>query len=105
MLMVIGCSTETVPTDIMDEPQMVEFLMDLHLSEAAVQDLRLKPDSANVVFATVEKYLYKKHKITDSLFYNSYNYYLDHPVILEEIYSAVIDSLTLREVLLRESDD
>ena len=105
ILVVISCSSETAENDVMDESQMVEFLIDLHLSEAAVQDLRLKPDSAKVVFTTVEKYLFKKHNIGDSTFIRSYNYYLERPDRLEEIYNAVIDSLSLRQVLHRESGE
>ena len=105
MLMVVGCSSKSEEVGIMNEPEMVEFLIDLHLSEAAVQDIRLKPDSTEVVFAAREKYLLKKHNITDSIFIKSYSYYLEHPDILEEIYTAVIDSLSLRQVLVRESEE
>ena len=87
----------------MGKEQMVDFLIDVHLAEAGVQDLRLKKDSAAVVFAAQEKLLFKKHGITDSLYITSYNFYIEHPADLEEIYAAVIDSLSLRQVLLRES--
>lgn len=103
MSMVIACSSNSGKGDIMDQQQMVDFLIDLHLSEAGVQDLRLKKDSAAVVFAAQEKLLYKKHQISDTLFINSYGYYIENPELLEEIYTAVIDSLSLRQVLLRES--
>ena len=105
LLMVIGCSSDQASIKVMSEPQMVDFLIDLHLAEGGIQDLRLKKDSAAVVFAAQEKLLFKRHDITDSVFIKSYNYYLEHPGQLEKIYSAVIDSLSLRQVLLKESGE
>ena len=89
----------------MTEHDMINYLIDLHIAEAAVQNLRLKVDSAKVVFAAKEKLLLKHHHITDSVFINSYNYYLQNPVKLEEIYGAVVDSISLRQSLLAKPDD
>ena len=82
---------------------MTNYLIDLHIAEAAVQNLRLKGDTSMVVFAVKEKQLLLEHNITDSIFINSYNYYLANPIILEEIYSAVVDSISLRQSLLKEA--
>ncbi len=97
----MACHHNDLPEDIMPPEQMISYLVDLHLAEASVQNLRLKRDSAKVIFAAREKYLLKEHQITDSLFIKSYNYYLRHPDKLEEIYGAVVDSLSLRESLLK----
>ena len=105
MLMVLACSSKQGVTDIMGEEAMTEFLIDLHMAEAGVQDLRLNKDSALVVFSAKEKLLFRKHNITDSIFISSYNYYLDHPEKLELIYSTIIDSLSLKQVLHRESSE
>lgn len=102
MLMAIACSTDKVPKSVMNEDQMINYLVDLHINESAVQNLRLKTDSAEVVFAVVEKQLMRDHNITDSLFINSYNYYLKNPEKLEYIYAAVVDSISLKQSLLVE---
>ncbi len=103
ILLAPACKSEAPPEWVMSEEQMINYLIDLHLSEAAVQNLRLKSDSARVVFAVQEKYLLKKHNLTDSVFLKSYGYYLDHSEKLEEIYGAVVDSISLRQSLLKEA--
>ena len=104
ILVVLSCSQSSSPDGVMDESAMINYLIDLHLAEAAVQDLRLKKDSAEIVFAAQEKLLLKTHHITDSMFVKSYTYYLERPEEFEAIYSAIVDSLSLRQVLLREDD-
>lgn len=103
MLMAVACSSNDSPKGILGSEKMVDILIDIHLAEAGVQDMRLDRDSATVFFAAQEKYIFKKHNVTDSDFLRSYNFYIEHPAQLEDIYSAVIDTLSLRQVLLRES--
>lgn len=104
MLMAVACSSDRLPESVMTEEQMIKYLVDLHITESSVQNLRLKADSAKVVFATREKYLLKEHEITDSIFIKSYNYYLNNPERLESIYSAVVDSISLKQSLLSDSE-
>jgi len=100
--MAISCSSEKPPEMVMGEEEMINYLIDLHLAEASIQNIRLQSDSAKIVFAAKEKFLFKTHNITDSIFVLSYNYYLQRPIKLEEIYGAVIDSISLRQSLLKE---
>jgi len=103
IILLAGCKADAPPEWVMSEEEMINYLIDLHLSEAAVQNLRLKSDSARVVFAVREKYILKKHQLTDSVFLKSYSYYLKHSEKLEEIYGAVVDSISLRQSLLKEA--
>jgi Domain of unknown function (DUF4296) len=103
ILMAVGCLPGRAPNSLMDESEMVGYLIDLHIAEASVQNLRLDKDSAMIVFAAREKLLLLEHNITDSVFIHSYNYYLDHPEKLEEIYSTVVDSISLRQSLVNEA--
>jgi len=41
--------------------------------------------------------VFEKVGITDSVFRKSLNFYIDHPDVLEGIYTSLIDSLNLRE--------
>ncbi len=81
----------------MNEPEMVSYLIELHIAEAQVQNLRLKKDSSEAVFKIYEKYLLAKNGLSDSLFISSYNYYLQEPEILERIYETVVDSISVRK--------
>ena len=102
--MAIACSTNDTPKDLIEQEIMVDIMIDIHLAEAGIQDLRLRKDSAVKVFAAQEKYIFKKYGVSDSSFLRSYNFYLENPEMMEEMYTAVIDSLSLKQVLLRESD-
>jgi hypothetical protein len=103
ILVAVSCGSDTPSETIMGEEEMVNFLIDLHIAQASVQNLRLKADSAKTVFKVENKFLLAKHNITDSVFINSYNYYLANPEDLERIYSAVVDSISLRQSLLNEA--
>jgi hypothetical protein len=103
--MATSCGQERLPKEVLGEEEMISFLIDLHLAEAGVQNLRLKADSSKEVFSVENKYLLMKHNITDSLFLNSYNYYLANPNKLEIIYSAVVDSISLRQSLINKPKD
>ena len=102
--MVVACSSDRVPEYVMTEEQMINYLIELHITESAVQNLRLKNDSAAVVFRVVEKRLLKEHNISDSTFIKSYNFYLKNPEKLESIYTAVVDSISLRQSLIIDSE-
>ena len=62
ILVAVSCSSDRPSNSLMDEHDMINYLIDLHLAEAAVQNLRLKGDSAKVVFAAKEKYLLSRQQ-------------------------------------------
>jgi len=78
---------------------MASFLVDLYILEAKVQNLKISKDSSKVIFNIYEKKLYEKHKFNDSLYRVSFEYYMQDPKGLTDIYSIVVDSLSLRERL------
>ena len=95
MLTAVACQQGSNET-VMSKEDMASYLINLHIAEAEVQNLRLKRDSAEVAFDIYENYLSEKNGISDTLFINSYNYYLRHPKELEEIYAVVVDSISVR---------
>ncbi len=90
---------------MMSEEEMVVFLLELHTIQSKVQNLRLPMDSSELLFLTLEKDLLNEHQVRDTTFYESYSWYLDHPDIMFDIYGAVIDSLTLRNSLVRKAKE
>ena len=105
ILAVVSCKKEEkLPEGYMDQSQMVAFLIDLHTAQGAVQNLKLKPDSSAFLFNAFEKKLLNDHNVADSIFYLSYSWYLNHPTEMHDIYTAVVDTLSLRESLARRTD-
>ena len=88
----------TPPQPLMSRPQLVSVLADLHLLEARVEAARLSPDSARALYLQQQKSLLWRREVSDSLFHQSYRYYAAHGKDLDEIYTAVLDTLALRQV-------
>jgi hypothetical protein len=97
-VVMFGCiPKDKPPENIMSKEQMVSFLIDLHLIEAKISISRFPNDSVKVIFPEIEEELFRKHHISDSIYFRSYQYYLNDMFEMEEIYTAVVDSLSLRE--------
>lgn len=79
--------------------QVAVFLKDLYMLETKVKELKLSKDSAKVVFAYYEKNLLEQHNMSDSLYRESFKYYIDDIKGLTRIYEIIADSLSLEERL------
>ena len=102
---VLSCTEkDQLPDGYLTDKEMVEFLIDLHITQSKVQNLRLSNDSAELLFMILEKDLLEQYEIKDTLFYNSYSWYLDRPEMMHNIYTSVVDTLTLRQSLLRAGE-
>ncbi len=102
----ISCSKhDELPDGYLSEQDMIGFLIDLHVLQAQIQNLRLPNDSAEFTFMVIEKEMFDEYGYRDSLFYDSYSWYLEHPEQMHSIYTAVVDSLTLRQSLIRKSNE
>lgn len=82
------------PNLLLSEKQMVEVLSDFQLAEAAVnqraglrQDIRAKQRQ---VYAEA---ILQKHSLQPQLFWDSYNYYITQPEILDTIYAQTLKIL------------
>lgn len=76
---------------------MVEIMEDLYIAEEKVNYLALSRDSAVEVAALMENKVFEKAAISDSLFRKSFDYYMERPREMELIYTALVDSLQLKE--------
>ena len=88
------------PAELLPKEQLIPLLVDLHVLEARVETSRLSPDSARALFQSEKKSLLWYHEVSDSVFERSYRYYGVHGKDLNDIYGAVIDTLTQREARL-----
>jgi hypothetical protein len=87
------------PTPLLSKPEVASLLIRFHVLEARVESSRLAPDSARALFLQQRRQILRHYKLAeaDSAFERSYHYYSIHGKDLDEIYAAVIDSLTARE--------
>lgn len=95
---VFSCSKkEKVPEGILAKEEMVKTIQEVLLAEEKVNRLRLSTDSSKKVFTAMRGKVFEKTGVPDSVFNSSMSYYMDHPRELEQIYTALVDSLNLKE--------
>ena len=93
------------PDDLLSQPQMVSFLIDMHLLEAKMSYIGTRDsDSLNLLFNNYEHHLMEKHGIDETTYQQSYTYYLDHMGQLKEIYDTVVDSISVLNSLEKKQD-
>lgn len=92
-----------VPQPLLPKNKMVAMLIEVHLNESRVDAAALPPDSARAAFNQLQRRLLARYQVTDTIFQRSYRYYAIHDKDLDDIYGAVIDSLTAREAKLGAS--
>jgi hypothetical protein len=83
----------TPPAKLLPREQMVSALLDIHLLEARVENTRISPDSARALYLKQIKDVYRKYKIDEKTFKDSFKYYAVHNKDLEEMYAVIVDSL------------
>jgi hypothetical protein len=97
-VILLGCSgRKERPEGILKPSEMVHMYTEMYVAEEKVNRLSLPRDSAEKVFKIIEKKVFEKTNISDSAFRQSIEFYMNHPQDLELIYTAVVDSLNLRE--------
>jgi hypothetical protein len=76
---------------------MAKVLTDFYLKESKITGLHLSQDSALVLFEYYRSKYVEETSIPDSVIDQSYQYYLERPKEMGEIYDRIIDSLALKE--------
>ncbi|MEQ8685392.1 MAG: DUF4296 domain-containing protein [Imperialibacter sp.] len=92
-----GCSNkEEIPVGIVEPQRMISILTDIHQLETEVASLKLTYDSSTALYKQQQQLLFDKHNVSDSVYTHSFEYYLEHVEMLDKIYAAVVDSLSVR---------
>jgi hypothetical protein len=97
IVVLCSCGKKQRPPDVLSEEQMVKVMAEIYIAEERINRLGLRTDSATKVFKAMEGRIFEKTGVPDSVFRKSLNYYSEHPKQMEVIYTALVDSLNLRE--------
>jgi hypothetical protein len=92
----ISCDKKR-PEGILSRQEMVQVMQEVYLAEEKVNYLALPRDSARQVAAALTAKVFQKAAVQDSVFKKSFDYYMEHPREMELIYTALVDTLQLRE--------
>lgn len=81
------------------------MLIDIHILESEIQNLRLKKDSSQLLFNSFEREVFKNNNVDKDVYLRSFEYYLNDVEAMEKIYDVVIDSLNYMEKSLKEKHE
>jgi Domain of unknown function (DUF4296) len=90
-----GCGSVDKPEGVLSKPQMVSALKDIYVMEQKVDKAVHRVDSAKQIFPYFESKVFDAQGLNDSTFRASYNYYMEHPDQLDQVYAMLIDTLNL----------
>jgi hypothetical protein len=88
---------EKAPEGILSKREMVQVMEELYIAEEKINRLGLSRDSAKHVFTAMEGKVFETAAVDDTVFRKSFDYYMEHPKEMELIYTALVDTLQLRE--------
>jgi hypothetical protein len=93
-----ACSREKVhiPRDVIPADTMAMLIADLHITEAMLSQKYPRRDSLEIFKPAYFSALFEKYHTTEPKFRESYNFYREHPKLLESIYEEAITDLNLR---------
>ena len=104
ILLISGCVSENQPAGVLPEDKMVEVLIDIQLTEGVAGAMPISYDSSQVLYKLLEKEVFLKHEVSDSVFTQSLIYYLQYPTRIDAIYARVVDSLSLKQSIENSVD-
>jgi hypothetical protein len=85
------------PADVLSKKEMIMLLSEIYIAEGKISRLGVSPDSAQKLYKVFREMVNERTGVSDSVFQRSFRYYRDRPKDMELIYSALVDSLNLRE--------
>lgn len=91
-----SCAEKT-PEGILSKQEMVQIMEELYIAEEKINHLALSRDSSKRVFTEIEAMVFENAAVEDTVFRRSFDYYMEHPKEMEFIYTALVDTLQLRE--------
>jgi hypothetical protein len=92
-----GCTNKGKPQGLLGKDEMVRAMTELYLTEQKASTVGVSRDSTTQMFRAMSPAIFEQLGTSDSVFRISFDYYMENPILMEEIYAALIDSLNLRE--------
>lgn len=95
--LLVSCNKSARPEGVLPPTDMVKTLTEIYVAEEKVNRLGLVRDSGEKVFDSLRARIFRNMSYPDSVFKRSLDYYTDRPKEMQDIYTALVDSLQLRE--------
>jgi hypothetical protein len=96
-LLALASCQEKKAQNVLSHAEMVRVMTEIYVAEDKVNRLSLEPDSSRKIFDIMRKHIESRTGIPDSVFQRSLDYYQARPLEMDKIYTALVDSLNLKE--------
>jgi hypothetical protein len=100
LLFLTACQSQEPPKGVLNENDMLNLLLDIHITDGSVYQVPQVPDSLYKYSSTKYVALFKRHHTTDAVYKTSLKYYSKQPEQIQAIYAkletiikAKVDSL------------
>jgi len=80
---------------------MQAVLMDIHLAQSAVETKQIAQDSTSILLLNFYQKILHKHHITPQQLFASFDYYMEHPELMDAMYQQMIIDLSNKEEELK----
>ena len=90
ILFMVACGGQSLPEGILGEEVMKEILSDVHLAIALTQKPGRSIEQRDADREEIINSVLSKYQIDRGEFYNSYEFYVRNPILLDSIYSQLI---------------
>jgi hypothetical protein len=97
MMITLSSCSDNKPEELINKDKMTQILIEMHIAEAKVNTLGLSSDSTDVLINLMTERVLNQLGYTEEEYLTSYNYYMRDVRQMEQLYSRVVDSLSLRE--------
>lgn len=88
---------DDIPDTIIQVNDMINILTDVHLAESAAPVLKNDSINADVLIQSYYPMIFEHYEISQQKFKSSFQYYTEHPLILNYVYQKVIEQLNLMD--------
>ncbi len=84
--------TVVIPANVLSQEKMARVITDIHMAEAEMQ-VRTLPDSTSKAPLSFQK-IFDKDTITKQQYEESMAFYIEHPQLLDTVYTQVLNELS-----------
>jgi len=86
------------PEELLDQKTMVEVMVEIHIAESKINEMRGGQEKKNLLFDAYEKEIFVKNGIDSTTYRQSYDFYMNDLETMTDIYEQVVDSLNQLQI-------
>ena len=101
----VACNSTTQPytsKEKLSKEKMVEVLLDVHLAEATFNVIDRNKKSADSIINNEYALIFKRHNVKADDFFNTYNYYIANPSLMDSAYGELVSRITTLQSQVRK---